>query len=149
MKNSYLLIALVALIFTLGCTGQKNTAKKSSTEENSIAPLNPNGDSELALLMRSMYDDGMEMKLAINNGEIPESHIDISKMRTSEPSVAGKADTPEYQAYTLAYEAAFKGLKEAQGDQKTQAYETLVNTCIACHRSECPGPIVRIEKMKL
>ncbi len=77
------------------------------------------------------------------------SHIDISKLYTSEPSVPGKANTPEYEAFAKAYEAAFNDLGDSKGAQKTQAYQTLVNSCIACHRSVCPGPIVRIEKMKL
>ncbi len=149
MKNSYLLIVLLIAMYANDGFGQKATATEASSNENTVKPLNPNGDSELALLMRSMYDDGMAMKLAIKNGDAPLSHIDISKLYTSEPTVTGKADTPEYQAFALAYEAAFKGLGQAQEDQKAQAYKTLVNSCIACHKSVCPGPIVRIEKMKL
>ena len=149
MKKSYLLFVLLVAMYANDCYSQQSEMMKSSPAQNSVAPLNPNGDSELALLMRSMYDDGMEMKLALKNGDTPQSHIDIAKLYTSEPTVTGKADTPEYQAFALAYEAAHKGLEEAQEDQKTQAYKTLVNSCIACHKSVCPGPIVRIEKMKL
>jgi len=149
MKQSCLLIILLAAMYSSDCYGQQSEVMKSSSEQNSVTPLNPNGDSELALLMRSMYDDGMEMKSAIKNGEAPKSHIDISQLYTSEPSVRGKVDSPEYQAFALAYEAAFVGLGKAQVDKKEHAYKALVNSCIACHKSVCPGPIVRIEKMKL
>ena len=149
MKKSYFLFVLLAAMYASDCYSQQSEMMKPSPEQNSVAPLNPNGDSELALLMRSMYDDGMEMKLALKAGDAPQSHIDISKLYSSEPTVTGKASTPEYLAFALAYEAAFKSLGEAQEDQKAEAYKTLVNSCIACHKSVCPGPIVRIEKMKL
>ena len=149
MKKTCILILLIVGIYSNNCLAQQSTAMEATNEESAVKPLNPNGDSELALLMRSMYDDGMAMKLAIKNGDAPKSHIDISELYTSEPTVTGKSDTPEYKAFALAYEAAFKDLGEANEDQKTQAYRTLVNSCITCHKTVCPGPIVRIEKMKL
>ena len=51
----------------LACTDYNSPEKREVP-----AVINPNGDSELALLMRDMFEDGMRLKEQIAKGEQPD-----------------------------------------------------------------------------
>jgi cytochrome c556 len=141
MKTLLTIVTTWSLILLLACSGQKDTAN---------ADLNPNGDSELAVLMREMFDDGMAMKKAIEKGKLPQSHIEISELFTAEGTEPEKVASEQYKAYAKVYEAAFVALQNAEDEAEIQtAYTSLVNTCVSCHQAMCPGPITRIRKMEL
>ncbi|MEK7255503.1 MAG: hypothetical protein AAB316_12205 [Bacteroidota bacterium] len=112
-------------------------------------PINPNGDTELALLMRDMFEDGMKVKSQIQNGEKPTILVDFENIHTAEATEPEKAASPEFKAYALAYSQAVKTLKECEQAQAKEAYSNMVGVCMSCHEAMCPGPIVRIKKMML
>ena len=129
---------LLSMIYTLGCS-KKQTAQ-----------VNPNGDSELAVLMREMFEDGMDVKEAIEKGKLPKSHVEVEKLLTAEATDPKQVAMPEYEAYARVYQANYQAMLDAETDQQREtAYKSLVQTCISCHEATCPGPIVRIKKMEL
>ena len=65
--------------------------------------VNPNGDSELAILMRDMYDEGMLVKQGIIEGETPELKLDYDHIHTAIPTEEGKNQTEEYLLFAKAY----------------------------------------------
>ena len=73
-----------------------------SNADNNV-PLNPNGDSELALLMRQMFEDGEAMKAALDSGKLPKLTKDHMKMLTVEATEPEKAASPEYKAFAQSY----------------------------------------------
>lgn len=139
MKLLLVFLTLSATILVLSCT----------TDASAKKPLNPNGDSELALLMRSMFDDGMRMKAQIQRGEKPDVAVAFEKIHTAKPTEEGKTDSDEYQTFALSYVQAVKALKEAQPGEAGTYYTGMVNACMNCHKAVCPGPVVRIKKMLL
>ncbi len=139
MKKLLVFLTLVASAYLLSCT----------TDANAKKPLNPNGDSELALLMRAMFDDGMRMKAQVQRGEKPDVAVAFEKIHTAKPTEAGKNATEEYTAFALSYVQAVKALKEAQPGEAETYYTGMVNACLNCHKAVCPGPVVRIKKMLL
>jgi len=83
MKNklNILTYSLVILITATSCT-EKN--KEQTTSENKIQQsVNPNGDSELAILMREMFDEAESIKQQIANGRPVKLNIDHEKMLTA------------------------------------------------------------------
>ena len=58
--------------------------------------VNPNGDSELAILMRDMYDEGMLVKQSIIDGENPELKLNYDHIHTATPTEEGKNQSTEY-----------------------------------------------------
>jgi len=68
MKKFFILIIPIVLAFLFG----------SCSTENSNS-LNPNGDTELALLMRAMYDEGMELKEDLTQGKTLDLHLKHAK----------------------------------------------------------------------
>ncbi|MBR9921542.1 MAG: hypothetical protein GYB31_11950 [Bacteroidetes bacterium] len=122
---------------------------ESQPEAPKKAPLNPNGDSELALLMRDMYDDGMRIKEQIQNGEKPEVSVAFKKIHSAQATEPEKAASDIYHSFALAYEQSVTQLQEAAADAAEPHYRNMVDACMNCHKALCPGPTMRIKHLEL
>jgi hypothetical protein len=111
--------------------------------------INPNGDSELAILMRDMFDEGMEVKQSVINSESPQMKLAYHHIHTAKPTEEGKNVTLEYQLFAKAYEASVERFKNASEDDRPAAYQNMVDNCMNCHSKVCRGPMVKIKKMYL
>ena len=109
--------------------------------------VNPNGDSELALLMRDMFDEGMALKQQIKDGKKPKLISSFETIHTAQATEPEKAASPEYKAYADSYLASLNALKAASLDDTQEAYNGMVQSCMACHSALCPGPKVKIKKL--
>lgn len=148
MRTLFQIVFGLFALFILGvaCSEEKTDLPK---EENLIQqPLNPNGDSELALLMRAMEEEAKRIKEQVANGEpvtIELNHEEILTAHATEPK---KAASPEYKAFAAAYLQAIESLKTATPDQSATIYDQMISSCMSCHQTLCPGPIVRIKKLQ-
>ena len=135
--NRLLLVTILILIayFFLACNSGNST------------PLNPNGDSELALLMREMESNALEMKKFVETGRVPSGKYDHKTLFTATPTEEGKTALPEYKTMAQSYLEAMSMLQSANKDNAVEHYTNLVDMCLSCHKSMCPGPVVRIEKL--
>lgn len=139
MKLVSFFVMLFAVIVMLGaCQQEKN---------DGVAPRNPNGESELALLMLDMLQDGMRMKAEIEAGKLPKIVKEFEEMHTAAATEPEKVKSPTYKSFTAAYHASLQALKDANLGETTDAYNRMVQSCMNCHQVMCPGPMVRIEKM--
>lgn len=140
MRNSSLLFILLVAMLHFSASSCSNTDAK---------PLNPNGDSELALLMREMHDDGMRTKKQLLEGKTPSIQVKYEKLTTAKATEPEKAASPEYAAYATVYETAVKNFLERRGNDQVESYTRMVDACMQCHQQLCPGPMVKIKKMYL
>lgn len=140
MKKSLISSAIIISIIWLGC---------NDSPKNSSGIINPNGDSELALLMRQMFDEGMITKQQIIEGKVPEIKVEYVKMHTAQATEPAKVARPEYAAFAEACAQAAEALETAEVSQRVEAYQSLVATCMNCHQALCPGPMVKIKKLYL
>lgn len=120
-----------------------------NSDEYKRKMINPNGDSELAILMRDMFDEGMLVKQSVINGADPEMKLPYHHINTATPTEAGKNASIEYQLFAKAYEASVERFKNSSDADRPAAYQNMVDNCMNCHNSICPGPMVRIRKMYL
>lgn len=146
-NNRYILIIFGIFFFIVGCSisDSEQTATNSSVVEN-----HPNKDSELALLMRKMYADTDSIKqLIVNNeGNISKEYIEIlEKIHTAIPTDSN-VKTPEFSAYTELMLNEANALFSNETNKK-EGFNNLVNRCVECHQSFCPGPIKKINKLKI
>ena len=111
--------------------------------------LNPNGDSELALLMREMYDDGMLTKKQLLEGKEPEVKVKYHQLHTAKATEPQKVATPMYDAFARAYEASVNTFLESNETNRVESYHSMVDACMNCHKHICPGPTVKIKHMFL
>jgi hypothetical protein len=131
---------LLLLIACIQCKTEDAPVKKD---------VNPNGSSELALLMRNMFDDGMQIKADIEAGKKATTTFDYTKLHTATATQPEEVATPTYKTFAAAYEAAVGDLNNAPAGEQRVPYTHMVNTCIQCHQQFCTGPIRKIKKMEL
>lgn len=140
--HPFTVLALIAVsVYALSC------AAEAATNTESQASLNPNGDSELALLMRAMYDDAAQMKAAIDRGEQPVPSIDHAKLLTASATEPEKAASDTYKTWAQAYLHTVEALQNGDLEMASGHYDNMVGNCMGCHTDLCPGPKVRIRKL--
>lgn len=145
MKIWFAILILVGIFTIASCLGDGSEIAEQDIQKN----LNPNGDSELALLMRSMQADLEELKRAIKSGEKMELTFDVNQILTAKATVAEDVDTPHYRALGRAFIAAYKAYENAPYSERKTSYEVMVSACMACHEQTCPGPMRRIKNLYL
>ncbi|WP_417607933.1 hypothetical protein [Owenweeksia hongkongensis] len=147
-------------IIVLGCligasffvAFQQNTeAEESSVQKEQSKELEMYEESELALLMREMYEDNLVLKTQIENGEIPESFPeDFYNIHTAIASKGMISDTAAFNVYAEQYLVNMKKITEATDKKQAKiAYNEMVMTCASCHQIYCQGPLPKIRKMKI
>lgn len=106
---------------------------------------NPNGDSELALLMRRFVDDLRTVRPQLEAGQPVEKLWPIHhRMRCAWPT-RPEERTEQYDLRAQGYLLAVRAFDEAPG---RDTYNGIIAGCIACHSVSCGGPIEFIGSMK-
>ncbi len=150
MRKGLQLITILVMSFMVlhACT---DAAKNTIVEEKPVVKksLNPNGDSELALLMRKMFAEAKRMKKQVQNGEEVTVLLDHEKILSAHATEPKKAASAEYKTWGAAYLAGIETLKNATPETAETAYKSLVQSCMNCHKALCPGPVVKIKKLKM
>lgn len=150
MKRAIQLITIfvVGLIILHACNETPQQTEKVE-EASSDKSLNPNGDSELALLMRKMFNDANRIKKQIQNRESVTVKVNHNEILTAHATEPAKAASAEFKTWGAAYLAGLEELKNATPETAEASYTSLVNTCMNCHKAICPGPVMKIKKLKL
>jgi hypothetical protein len=111
--------------------------------------ISPDGQSELALMMRTMQADLRTAREAIVAGKpvagMRERH---RKMRCSWPTTASDRN-PVFDGFAQAYLAKVAVLEAAPPAQAAEAFHGVLDACRACHEQSCPGPIAAIEALRI
>jgi hypothetical protein len=106
---------------------------------------NPNGDSELSVLMRQFVDDLRDVRTLTEAGQpVKQLYPTHRKMRCAWPTKPDERNT-NYDLRAQSYLAAVRAFDQKPG--KT-TYNEIVNGCIHCHSQSCGGPLDFIDGMK-
>lgn len=154
MKKAIYIGAFIFVYFMVlqACSeaAQKEPTKEITKEKKEVKKsLNPNGDSELALLMREMFKDAKRIKKQIEKGEIVTAKFDHGKILSAHATEPEKAASKAYKTWGAAYLSGVKSLKESTPETVEVAYTSLIQSCMNCHTALCPGPVVKIKKLEL
>lgn len=131
------LVILICLATLISCAGDKAKG------------INPNGDSELALLMRDMHEDGLLTKQQILERMTPEVKVKYHQLHTADATEPEKAASETYKSFATYYEATVKSLLESNDANRAESYQTMVDACMSCHQELCPGPMRKIKRLYL
>lgn len=145
MKAYYLFLCMMAGLFLVTCQDEKTT--EQSAKKTKI--YNPNGDSELALLMRDMWDDCMRVKEEVAAGKEAEFNFDPKAIFTAHATEPDKAASETYRRMGEVYLSASEAFEQSGTADRKDHYQALVTTCVACHKQLCPGPVAKINKLYL
>lgn len=153
LKNKFLFLSLAALIvFTIQCSSpEEKKSSEASVDSTSCKkkPVNPNGDSELALLMRDMKKLCDTLKEQVLAGELKGSFPErFLKIHTATPT---DADTKHesFDSYARNYIYSMQELYKSPKPDLKKKYNATIDACLSCHSDHCPGPIPTIGKLKI
>lgn len=146
--------ALSALLLLMhACSARK---AEVAVEEPAPAPQpvqivvgDPPKTSELAMMMRKMviFTDSTGKLLTAGADLLPFPE-QFRGLRTAEPTPK-MVDEKTFDPYAQAWLFHLNKLYTVPTAERVGVFNTLVQTCAACHTTMCPGPLVRINKMKL
>ncbi|MFN6037523.1 MAG: hypothetical protein ACK452_03575 [Bacteroidota bacterium] len=111
--------------------------------------LNPNGDSELAKLMREMVNHAQSAKDSLNkNAELPAYPNAFSKIffvKKTDSTI----NKQMFDGLAQVYLNNIQYLYKVKPEDRKVAYNSLVESCSGCHKNFCGGPLKRINKLYL
>jgi hypothetical protein len=106
---------------------------------------NPNGDSELAVLMRRFVDDLREVRTRLEAKQPLQPLYPVHrKMRCSWPT------RPEdrNERFDLRAQGYLASVRAFDGEPTKSTYNGMIAGCINCHSQSCGGPLDFIDGMK-
>ena len=137
-----IIIFIVAFAF-FAC----NTSADKNAEIVKNAELAMYKDSEMALLMREMYIFNEKTKEKIINkeelGEFPKNFLNIHSAILTDPTDRNSNFDALSKGFITNQQALFSASSKATKEQ----FNIMVNSCVACHKTTCIGPIPKIEKL--
>lgn len=149
MKNkSVSFWALLLLVFIIGGCTSEHSEKESTTDHLMVSDVNPNGDSELALLMRALFEDADSFRVLIAKGEGNINEEFVEKIKKSHEAIPTKPEMKpaEFDAFNQLLLNEAIALLESD-TASAEKFNAMVDRCMDCHRSVCPGPTKRIKKL--
>lgn len=139
MKNILLVISLCFIGFSC------DTSKKEEIVKN--AELVMYKPSEMALLMNEMYlfNEKTKEKIIKNEdlGDFPTNFLNIHSAILTDPTDRTVGFESFSKAFLLNQQAVFS----ANTADKKEQFNVMVNSCVACHKTTCIGPIPKIKKL--
>ena len=128
---------IISAIFLSACINSK---------EEPVTIIDPNDTSEMALLMRDMFEKLEVIKDKIENNE------DLSKEQLSFAAIHLQEVTDSSfikEGLVPMSEWYIRIINQFNNHPTKENYKSIVNSCINCHISMCPGPLERIDNLIL
>lgn len=145
-----LLFLSIALVVLYSCEEKKNQSESSDSQDTAASvSQNPNGDSELALLMREMYLEAAQIKKQVKRGEAVQVKLDHGKILSAHATEPEKAQSKAFKDFAKMYLANLDQLQKADAENVEMVFQSLVESCMSCHQEFCPGPMMRIGKLRI
>lgn len=137
-------------------TENQTESKTDKTQKLINDPRSPNPSSELAVLMRDMWEYADTLKTAISTNtttSLPEYRPAFDNVLTAIPTDE-HTKSPAFDAMAKimlqklenVYQNA--NLKKEQSVQ-VEGFNLLVKSCLQCHEQQCPGPVSKISKLMI
>ena len=147
---------LWALALTVGC--QNSDAESSGVSAEAPTRSGLYQASDLALTMRDMAKDMESLRQKADEGTLTVAEVDA--LMETHQAMATDAPTkpedikPSFSGYSEAYLTQLEDLRaaiaqQASREERLDAFNAAIGTCVACHQDHCPGPIPRIQKIKV
>lgn len=138
---------LICFFVLLACTSPK---PKTANEHQKNTVTNPNGMSEMSILMEEWYASLQNTYTQIKNGKLapvnPIPTQEVFKAKTSKSNVHGE----QFDAFAESFLYNFESVQKATTlEEQSKAFNLSVTSCINCHEQFCHGPLVRIKKLRL
>lgn len=146
------LVCIVLLLVQCKQSGDKKTEAVIVEKDSATCtakPLNPNGDSELSLLMRNMVHSSESLKELIKQGKLPDQFPEeFLKIHTAKPTDSNTKKA-SFDGFASLYISNMQTLFKSPKDQLTTNYNAVISACVSCHTEHCPGPLKKIKQLSI
>lgn len=144
LKNKTQGLLCLFVLLALGCKDTKEV-KKDEVVEKEYIMYQP---SEMANFMNALYAYNQGLKAQIEKGEIPaQMPLDLMTLHSAEMT-NGKDRSEAWQNVVDVYIESQKTVTDSTSTEDIKLrYNDAINNCLACHKTECTGPIPRIKKL--
>jgi hypothetical protein len=142
-NNRFLVVFLLVVVSSCKNKEKVEVQPKKETVEYEI--YRP---SEMANFMNAMYAYNVQLKQQIIKGKTPVvMPLDLMKLRSAEMS-NGHGRTPVWNSFINVFIEAQKSVSDTLSNVGLkELYNDAINNCLACHKTECMGPIPKIKKL--
>lgn len=141
MKKIVVLITFSFLI--IAC----NTSEKEKVKSDKSEQLVMYKPSEMASLMEEMYvlNEKLKEKIIKNEdlGEFVEKFSNIHSAVLTDPNDRNSS----FNAFSKVFIQNQKAIFSPAITNVKERFNTMVNSCVACHKTTCTGPIPKIKKL--
>lgn len=123
---------------------------KAEQTEQSVLPKekNPNAISEMAALMRKIDKQAERLKQEIQDGNEVIKVADFSAIRTAE-TTKENIHSPGFSAFAETYLSKQEELVSSPLNKRKLVFNEMIDLCMNCHYSYCPGPTAKIKRYYL
>lgn len=149
MVRVFIAISTIVLFAYACSSGESSSEKTDSAAACKPGTVNPNGDVELAILMREMADWTDSCKVAIESGRpMPSKPEKLNTLHTAERTDK-KIDAALFNSMASLYQGQVLSFEQSTDANRKDNYNSMVSACAGCHQNFCQGPLVRINKMMI
>ncbi|WP_375561849.1 hypothetical protein ACE193_04675 [Bernardetia sp. OM2101] len=132
----------------------KGIIKTESSKKLINDPRSPNPSSELAILMRDMWEYADTLKTAITNQNttyLPEYRPRFTDVLRATPTDE-HTKSPAFDAMAKIMLQKLENVYQNAAENKEQSvqvegFNLFVKSCLQCHEQQCPGPVSKISKL--
>jgi len=136
------------ILLVLVCISCSDKPRLKETEEKPKQELIMYQPSEMANLMKVMYAYNLQLKEQIKEGKQPVSMpLDLMKLHSAEMS-NGHSRTATWNSFVNVFIESQQMIADTLSNTNLkERYNNAINNCLACHKTECTGPIPKIKKL--
>jgi len=139
MRELKLCLIVTLLFCGLWACNTKNSSEKLTPDTK---------QSELAALMRIMETHGDEVRVALRNEQaLPSRPEGIDLLLSAKATPDMHIDQGTFPVFVQQYLQGIDALYAASSLNREEAYNAVVQSCSNCHIVNCPGPLMKIDKM--
>jgi hypothetical protein len=152
-------VLLFAGIFIFACSQNSEVKEVKSEQEDSTnsaekksgpRKLETVKTSELAQLMRLMDKEMQSAKISIEGGfSFHDSLTFDYGVIHSATATEDNMKKPGFEGFASAYLKQLEIFKKSGQPTQKENFNLLVNSCLNCHASHCPGPVGKIKELRI
>lgn len=144
LNNRFFACGLILLC----CLSCQEKAEQKDTEVDAKPELVMYQPSEMANLMNAMYAYNLQLKQQIIDGEVPATMpLDLMQLHSAEMSNGHERTAVWNNFVNVFIESQQSVVDTLSNAQLKERYNAAINNCLACHKTECTGPIPKIKKL--
>ena len=142
MQKCFGLFLGIGFLFSCNSSSdQKSSVVDGTTRYEVYQP------SEMAALMKVMHTYNEQLKSQILEDDITLNFPEIFENINTAEFTEGKGRTEAFDYYSGRFIEAQKAIFETDSLPAIERYNHAIDMCLSCHKTECTGPIPKIEKL--